>query len=177
MKNTVKFFSVMLLCFTLFSCKSDDSNSDDKQKSELKVKLVGSWLLKTEDGLGKTGSQPVETKDLKVGPNCEYDQLDFLPSNSINFLSHYIVKDNPDCQSRVVPDAYRYGVLDYRRIVLSNGESRNEFFVDKLDENEMILDRMLTNDEVIARWKADPDYQEERDPKVYRIKVHYQRVE
>lgn len=175
MKHTIKFLSLLLLVLAFSGCKSDDSNSDDKAKSELKTKMVGSWLLVKEEGFGKKNNL-AETNDLKVAVNCEYDRLDFLPSNSVNFLSHYIVKDNPDCQSRVVPDAYRFGILDHRRIVLSNGETRNEFFVDTLDENVMILDRMLSNNEALDREKSKPDYKDGDEPQVYRIKVHYQRV-
>ncbi|MBB1138799.1 hypothetical protein [Myroides sp. WP-1] len=161
MKQIFWLFSLLFV----FGCsKSDDSN---KGKS-FDDQLYGKWLLIKEERF--EGNKLVETVSLKAAEHCEYDVLDFLPSNSINYLAYYLDLDTDDCNTRYMPDAYRWKMMDHRRLVIDNGEVRQEYIIASIDDAGMILEGTVS--------RQVPNLVGENGSTTVnmRVRVHYQRV-
>ncbi|WP_413513382.1 hypothetical protein [Myroides odoratus] len=158
MKKILGILAVLLI----FSCSKSDDNGD----KTLDNQFYGKWYLVKEDHFDKN-SKLLATISLKAGEHCDYDQLDFLPTNRINYLAYYLTDDTKECYSRYIENAYQWKMIDQRRLTLYNGEVRQEFIVTKIDDAEMNLERMLTAMEINS---------DNYEKGVVRIRIYYQKV-
>lgn len=135
----MRYIGILLCTLFLFSC----SKSDDNGSKTYDEQLVGKWSLIKEERFNAS-SQLIATISLKAAEHCDYDQLDFLPSNTIDYNAYYLEEGSDECKSRFTKNAYRWTMLDHRRLALDSGDGRVDFVVTTVSDAELILTRPLT---------------------------------